>query len=98
MIPGTNPPPSIRTFLQSYGRAAAAAVPARTPADAGSVRADAAAAPPAPPVPPVPPVPPATAAQATEAAASTLNRLLRMYGFPSRSNGQTATHGQGAGP
>ncbi|GAA3163850.1 hypothetical protein GCM10010466_63500 [Planomonospora alba] len=45
--------------------------------------------------PPVTAVP--TAAHVTAAAASTLNSLLRMYGFPPQSNGQTAMHDQGAG-
>ncbi|GAA3015226.1 hypothetical protein GCM10017559_43360 [Streptosporangium longisporum] len=88
-IPGTNPPPSIRTFFHSYGSAAAterAAGPDTVPAPA----ADAEAPAPAPAAP--------TVAHAIATAASALNSLLRMYGFPSQCNGQTAMHDQVTGP
>ena len=77
MMPGTKPPPSILTFFQWYGSAAA------TDEDADAV-------PPATAAP--------TVAHATATAVSMLNSLLRMYGFPSQSNGQTAMHDQVAGP
>jgi len=88
MIPGTNPPPSILTFFHWYVSAAAAEpVPVVTVCGAAP-DADAWAPPTAAP----------TDAHATATAVSMLNSLLRMYGFPSQCNGQTAMHDQVTGP
>ncbi len=92
MIPGTNPPPSILTFFHSYGSAAATEpAPVTTvPVPVTAPDADAWALP--------PPTAAPTDAHATATAASMLNSLLRMYGFPSQCNRQTAMHDQVTGP
>ncbi|GAA3418481.1 hypothetical protein GCM10018952_54290 [Streptosporangium vulgare] len=99
MIPGTNPPPSILTFFHSYDSAAATEpvpvvpVPVTEPVPVTAVPApdaDAWAL--------APPTAAPTDAHATATAASMLNSLLRMYGFPSQCNGQTAMHDQATGP